>query len=69
MVLGWPTEEFTVELLGTAAATNPGRIEEVRLLGTDRRLKWQQTSAGLRVELPKDYRPSADYAAALKIQL
>lgn len=69
LVLGWPAEEFTIQSLGTASATSPGKIHEVRLLGTDQKLKWKQTSTGLRVELPREYQPAADYAAALKILL
>ena len=55
--------------LGTAAATNPGKVEQVQLLGTDQKLDWKQDPEGLRVSLPSDYRPRADYAAALKIIL
>ncbi len=68
IVLGWPTAEFVVESLGTAAATKPGKVENVQLLGTDAKVKWKQTAAGLSVQLPKQYDPAADYAAALKVQ-
>jgi alpha-L-fucosidase len=69
IVLGWPGDAFVVKALGTASATQPGRIGNVQLLGTDEKLKWNQSSDGLRVELPNRYRPSNDYAAALKISL
>jgi len=69
IVLGWPAEAFVVQSLGTAAATKPGKIERVQLLGTQEKLEWKQDAAGLRVELPKHYHPKADYAAALKIML
>lgn len=68
IVLGWPKGEFQVTSLGTSAATNPGRIANVQLLGTDEKPKWTQTAAGLMVTLPVKYIPAADYAAALKIQ-
>ncbi|HEX4022654.1 MAG TPA: alpha-L-fucosidase [Acidobacteriaceae bacterium] len=67
--LGWPKDAFIVPSLGTSAATNPGRIEHVELLGTGERLAWKQTAMSLRVELPKHYHPTTDYAAALKISL
>ena len=69
LVLGWPTGEFVVQSLGTASAAKPGKIKEVRLLGTDQKLKWNQAADGLRVELPPHYHPTADYAAALKVFL
>jgi alpha-L-fucosidase len=69
LVLGWPAAEFVVESLGAASSVRAGKIKEVRLLGTDKKLKWNQAAEGLRVELPKEYHPKADYAAALKIFL
>jgi alpha-L-fucosidase len=69
MALGWPEGEFVVKALGTASETSPGKVEEVQLLGTDARVTWKQTPAGLSVELPKQYRPAADYAAALRVRL
>jgi alpha-L-fucosidase len=69
IVLGWPADAFVVKALGTASATQPGKIANVQLLGTDEKLKWNQSSGGLRVELPNRYRPTNDYAAALKISL
>ncbi len=69
IALGWPTEPIVVQALGTAATTNSGRVARVELLGTGEPLKWKQSSENLRVELPRQYHPAADYAAALKISL
>ena len=69
IALGWPTEPIVVKALGTAAATNPGKIGNVELIGAQERVKWTQSAEGLRVELPKQYRPAVDYAAALKVTL
>lgn len=69
LVLGWPAGEFVVKSLGTASSVGSAKIKEVRLLGTDKKLKWNLTGEGLRVELPNEYHPDADYAAALKIFL
>ena len=44
-------------------------MENVQLLGTEEKVKWKQTAAGLNVTLPKQYKPAVDYAAALKVQL
>ena len=68
LALGWPKDAFMIKSLGTAAATNPGKIQQVELLGTDEKLRWKQTAHGLRVELPK-YRPTLNYAVALKVTL
>jgi alpha-L-fucosidase len=68
-VLGWPTGEFVVQSLGTANSTQPGKIKDVKLLGTSEKLKWTQRADGLHVELPRGYHPVADYAAALKVLL
>ncbi len=69
IALGWPVGEFAIQSLGTASAAQPGKIAHVQLLGADEKLKWKQTAEGLRVELPKQYRPAADFAAALKVSL
>lgn len=69
IALGWPMEPFVIQTLGTSATTAPGKIQNVQLLGTDEKVKWKQMAAGLSVELPKQYRPATDYAAALKIQI
>jgi alpha-L-fucosidase len=69
LALGWPKDAFVVRSLGTDAATKPGKIEHVQLFGTEEKLTWKQAGDSLRVELPKHYRPTTDYAAALKISL
>jgi alpha-L-fucosidase len=69
LVLGWPTESFTVQSLSLSAATSPGKIARVELIGTSQAVNWKQQSDALRIELPKLYKPAADYAAVLKVQL
>jgi alpha-L-fucosidase len=69
IVLGWPEEPLVIQALGTSAATNPGKVDQVKLLGTEQSVDWKQQPAGLRVSLPKEYRPEADYAASLKVIL
>jgi alpha-L-fucosidase len=69
LILGWPKAPAVIKALGMSAATNPGKIGNVQLLGTGERVKWQQRADGLHVELPGSYHPAVDYAAALKIVL
>jgi alpha-L-fucosidase len=69
LVLGWPSESFTVQSLGLLATTRPGKVAKLELLGTDQLVNWKQQTDALRVELPKLYKPTADYAAVLKVTL
>jgi alpha-L-fucosidase len=69
IVLGWPAEPILLRSLGLSAATRPGKITRVELLGTGASVDWKQQADALRVELPKNYRPKTDYAAALKLSL
>jgi hypothetical protein len=58
-----------VQSLGTSSATQPGKIAHVQLVCTEEKVAWKQGADGLRVTLPKNYRPATDFAAALKISL
>jgi alpha-L-fucosidase len=69
MVLGWPTGPVVVQALGTSGSNSPGKVAHVQLLGSEEKVSWKQMPDGLRVELPKSYRPSTDFAAALKVSL
>lgn len=66
IALGWPTGELTIRSLSHSMT---GKIKHVQLLGTGERVKWKQTAAGLQVELPRNYQPAVDFAAALKVSL
>ena len=69
LLLGWPTEPVTIRACGSSAATDPGRITQVELLGYDGKLTWKQSAEGLRVEMPAAYRPAVDFGAGFKIRL
>ncbi|GGH15562.1 alpha-L-fucosidase [Silvibacterium dinghuense] len=69
MMLGWTAEPVVIRSLGTASSSNPGKIAHVELIGTSQPVKWNQSSQGLSIALPKGYAPSVDYAAALKVSL
>jgi alpha-L-fucosidase len=69
LLLGWPTESFTVQSLGLSAVTKPGRVTKIELLGTDQTVSWRQQTDALTAELPKLHKPAVDYAAVLKVTL
>jgi alpha-L-fucosidase len=69
IALGWPKGAFTIQGLGLSSSAQPGKIQNVTVLGTDEKVVWKQTDAGLQVTLPERYRPAVDYAAALKVFL
>lgn len=60
---------IVIQALGTAVSTNPGKIGNVQLLGTDERVRWEQRADGLNIELPQNYHPAVDFAASLKVSL
>jgi alpha-L-fucosidase len=68
IALGWPAEPMLIRSLGTAAATRPGAVAAVELLGSQGKPSWRQSAEGLRVDLSK-IAPPADCAAALRIHL
>jgi alpha-L-fucosidase len=69
LVLGWPMETIVVQSLGLSAPTSPGKVARVQLLGTGSSVDWKQDGDALRVDLPRQYHPAVDYAAALKVIL
>ncbi|HME00750.1 MAG TPA: alpha-L-fucosidase [Terriglobia bacterium] len=69
MALGWPTDAIIVRSLGSSVPTAPGKLAKVELLGTGSSVNWKQDADALRVDLPKQYYPAVDYAAALKVTL
>jgi alpha-L-fucosidase len=69
LLLGWPSTPITIRACGTAAATSPGRIVHVELLGFEGKLEWKQEAEALRVELPRGFQPAVDYGAVLKLSL
>ena len=67
IVLGWPAGELVIESLGLSAATQPGKVAKVELLGGGQQPTWEQTATGLRVHLAWPESPALEYAAALKV--
>ncbi|MGH8294011.1 MAG: alpha-L-fucosidase [Steroidobacteraceae bacterium] len=68
IALGWPAEPMLIRSLGSAAATRPGVVTRVELLGAQATPRWRQAADGLQVDL-SGLRPGSDYAAALRIHL
>lgn len=64
IALAWPENG---ELLVTSLPKSKHSAKSVKLLGHDGAVKWQQTEAGLAVELPSE--PPSDFAVTLKIGL
>ncbi len=67
--LGWPSTEVVIESLGLNSPTQPGKIRSVQLVGSSAKVHWKQSAGALRLSLPAEERPTADYAAALKVDL
>ena len=69
IALGLPERTCVVRALGTAAATNPGKILNVQMLGTEERVLWKQSADGLHIEMPRNSQPTTDFAASFKVSL
>ncbi|MGA7157452.1 MAG: alpha-L-fucosidase [Acidobacteriaceae bacterium] len=69
IAMGLPTTPVIIQALGTAAPTNPGKIVNVQLVGSDQQVVWQQTATGLSVQLPSTYQPKTDFAFSLRVSL
>src|SRR5258708_783033 len=65
--LAWPTKDFTIRSLKDAFPGNvyPGQIQSVTMLGSDQKLRWQVSNAGLNIERP-DAKP-CEHAYVFKI--
>jgi alpha-L-fucosidase len=50
--LGWPDKDIEVRALGTASGLWPGKISNIRLLGSDEKLKWTLTPERLQIARP-----------------
>jgi len=66
-LMGRPGAQAAVEPLGSAAATDPGRIRSVTLLGHKGKLEWKQSEGALEVKLPQQ--APSELAVALKVEV
>jgi alpha-L-fucosidase len=67
--LGWPEGDAPVAALGTASKTNPGKVQNVTVLGSEAKIKWSQDADALHIELPRRSWAVNDYGAAVRIAL
>ncbi|MGH9534549.1 MAG: alpha-L-fucosidase [Terriglobales bacterium] len=68
IALGWPEAPLTIRALGTASPQQPGKIQQVRVLGTEEKIHWRQTAAALTVHPPRQ-RPASDLTFTLRLAL
>jgi alpha-L-fucosidase len=67
--LGWPYGDTQIASLGLSSKTNPGKVQNVTLLGFEANIKWTQGPDGLHVQLPRQTRAANDFGAAIRIAL
>jgi alpha-L-fucosidase len=68
IVLGWPDgDSFVINNLGTGSSAQPGKIENVELVGSYEKLFWNQSAESLTVKKPAE--KPCDFACALKVSL
>ena len=63
--MGWPEHKTLIRPLATHSELRVGKIQNVELLGFNRRLEWSQDEKGLSVLMPGQ--KPCDYAVALKV--
>ncbi len=64
-VMGWPAGDLVVTSLGTGAATNPGKVSSVGMLGGSGKLTWSQTGDALVIKKPAQ--PPCDFACGFAV--
>lgn len=64
-VMGWPEQKVTIKPLAKTSRLSPAKINHVKLLGHEGRVKWSQDDQGLTVWMPEQ--KPCDHAIALKI--
>ena len=65
--MGWPEQsQLTISPLAANRPYVAGKIQQVKLLGSDKKLPWKQDETGLTVQLPPE--KPCDYACALKTE-
>jgi alpha-L-fucosidase len=65
ILLAWPDQEARITELGKDSRKVAGKISDVRLLGSDIELQWQQGGDALTIQMPKQ--KPCDYAYAFRI--
>ena len=60
--MGWPAGDLVIRNLGIGAATNPGKVKSVEVLGGFGELPWSQAGDALVIRKPA--KPPCDFALA-----
>jgi len=67
--MGWPEGQAQIASLGLSSTTNPGKIQNVALLGSDAQVNWTQQADALHLRLPFASPIANAYGVAVKIAL
>lgn len=63
--MGWPDYQFTIRSLAQNTALRVGKIESVELLGSHRKLRFEQNNQGLTICV--EGKPPSKYGSAFRI--
>jgi alpha-L-fucosidase len=66
-VMGWPPGDLAIKNLGIGAATSPGKVKNVAVLGGLGKVSWSQTGDALVIQKPAQ--PPCDFACGFKVWL
>lgn len=67
--MGWPEWHAQIVSLGLSSKVNPGKIQNVTLLGSDAQVKWSQEADAMHLQLPPGLPVTNGYGAAIRIAL
>lgn len=67
--MGWPFGHAQIASLGLSSKTNPGKVQNVTLVGSDEPLKWTQDADALHFQLSYGSPGANSYGMAVKIAL
>ncbi len=67
--MGWPEWHAQIASLGLSSKINPGKVQNVTMLGLDMPVKWTQEADALHLQLPYGSPAANSYGAAVKIAL
>jgi alpha-L-fucosidase len=65
--MGWPEWHAQIASLGLSSKFNPGKIQNVTVLGSDAKVKWTQEADALHLQLPFGLPVANSYGAAVRI--
>jgi alpha-L-fucosidase len=67
--MGWPHGRAQITSLGGSSRTNPGKVQNVTVLGSNAQVKWTQDADALHLQLPHGLPVENSYGAAVRIAL